>query len=254
MSVFVLKLIAVLTMLVDHGGILLSRYSLISRDLYLLMRTVGRFAFPIYCFLLAEGYRHLKQDRQRLLRHVLMLVVLFAVSEPLFDRFLTGQLRSMEHQSVILTLLLGFVGLLLSEPYRGKPLARGGILLLCALPGWLLSSDYGLAGVLLVYFSALYLDRMEFWNYGRRFLGCLAVILAYYTIYLWTACGFGSPAATWRYFLAMDVYNLPHLVLVPLLAAYQGRLGRRNRVLHRCYQWFYPAHLAAFWLISLLLK
>jgi hypothetical protein len=51
----------------------------------------------------------------------------------------------------------------------------------------------------------------------------------------------------------MGWFLLPHLLLVPLLASYQGRLGYRSRVLHRCYQWFYPAHLAALGLISALL-
>lgn len=64
-----LKMIAIITMLIDHtGAVLLSMYppaqkvlfTLLGREysVYLIFRDIGRVAFPIFCFLLLEGFRH----------------------------------------------------------------------------------------------------------------------------------------------------------------------------------------------------
>lgn len=54
MSVFCLKLIAMSSMLVDHIAI-----GFVSETQFL-MRNVGRFAFIIYAFLIAESYHHIR--------------------------------------------------------------------------------------------------------------------------------------------------------------------------------------------------
>lgn len=253
MTAFFLKLIAVISMLIDHSGILLRKHELIGRDLYIFMRTMGRFAFPIYAFLLAEGFRHLREDSKRIQKHLLLLFALTAVSEIPFDFLDHGVIRYAEGQSVMFTLTIAFLGLWLSDLYRERILLRGGIWLLAMALSVLIHTDYGSAGVLLVFASSVYLERCETWDYGRRFLGVLCVMCLYYGYYMWVGSGFGTPAAAWNRFVAMDVYNIPHLILVPILAAYRGELGLRNRVLHRCYQWYYPAHLAVLCLVGLLL-
>ena len=48
-----LKLLACIFMLCDHVGLVLMNNNWI-------MRAVGRLAFPIFAFLLVEGYRHMK--------------------------------------------------------------------------------------------------------------------------------------------------------------------------------------------------
>ena len=253
MTAFVLKLIAVITMLIDHTGILLHDHKLISWDLYILMRTLGRFAFPIYAFLLAEGFRHLRNDPERVKKHLVLLAALAVFSEIPFDFLDHGKFVYPESQSVIFTLLFSFLGLWLSESYRGRPLLRCGIWLLAMALAGFVNTDYGPAGVLMVLASSVYLERCESWNYGERFLGVLAVMCVYYGFYMWARADFGSPAASWSMLRAMKWYNIPHAILIPLLAAYHGGRGPKNRVLHRCYQWFYPAHLAILCGIGLLL-
>lgn len=253
MSAFALKAFAMLFMLVDHAGILLNGLNRIDHDTYILMRTLGRFSFPIYCFLLAEGFRHLRRDPARLRGHALLLAVLAFCSEIPFDLLAHSQLSFPSSQNVIFTLLIAFCGLWLAEGERGRPVLRLGIAAVSIGLAFFISSDYKGVGVLLVFACAFYLDRFEALGYWKRLAAMLAVMALYYAFYCWSFSNFGGLRAAWRYFLAMGTYGVPHLLLVPVLAAYTGERGPRNPVLHRCYQWYYPAHLALLCLAARLL-
>lgn len=102
-----LKIIACVTMLIDHVGatVVESQFFVTPFDgiyyLYFAMRIIGRVAFPIYCFLLAEGAHYTHDPR----RYALRLFVGALLSEPGFDFALFGG-WTWEHQSVMVTLLL----------------------------------------------------------------------------------------------------------------------------------------------------
>ena len=90
-----LKLLAMVTMLIDHMGFTLFPYAL-------WMRCVGRLAFPVFCFLIAEGCAH-THDKKRYAARLLVFAVL---SEPAFD-LMHGVWFTMDYQNVLWTLLLG---------------------------------------------------------------------------------------------------------------------------------------------------
>ena len=52
-NTFVLKLIAIISMLIDHIGAILFPSSEV-------LRIIGRLAFPIFAFIIVEGYFHTK--------------------------------------------------------------------------------------------------------------------------------------------------------------------------------------------------
>lgn len=127
-----LKMIAVITMLIDHVGAGLIAYmysygripSAFTQEqflrLYQISRAVGRTAFPIYCFLLVQGLRYTSSR----LRYMLWLFVFAVISEIPFDLAImvnnhyastfqiveilrTNLVREMEHQNVFFTLAIG---------------------------------------------------------------------------------------------------------------------------------------------------
>ncbi len=76
MSVFILKLIAVVSMLVDHATYVLRLAGrLPSWQLYLTGRTIGRPAFVIFCFLLVNGFEKTRDRKRYLARLVLFAVI-----------------------------------------------------------------------------------------------------------------------------------------------------------------------------------
>lgn len=75
MSAFVLKLIAAASMLTDHAGVILLYTRHTSASLYLVMRSLGRIAFPIYSLLLVIGFEHTKSRRAYLERLMLFSVI-----------------------------------------------------------------------------------------------------------------------------------------------------------------------------------
>ena len=75
MSVFAIKLLALVTMVIDHSAYYLYASSLIEHGLYFAMRTVGRIAFPLYAFLLVNGFEKTSDRGKYLSRLVLFAAV-----------------------------------------------------------------------------------------------------------------------------------------------------------------------------------
>lgn len=78
MSGFALRVIALSTMLTDHIGWSFPENPMV-------MTWIGRIAFPVYAFLLAEGFRYTHHDRNRLYRYLSIMLILAIVAEPGFD-------------------------------------------------------------------------------------------------------------------------------------------------------------------------
>ncbi len=100
MSGFLLKLLALVTMLIDHTG-----HVLFPGVMW--MRYIGRLAFPIYCFLLVEGFLHTRDLRKYMGR----LAVFAVISEIPFDLAIYGEFFEPAHQNVFITLLFGLMAI-----------------------------------------------------------------------------------------------------------------------------------------------
>lgn len=229
LSAFDLKLLAMAAMLADHIG-----YLFFPQALW--MRCVGRLAFPIFAFQVAEGW-YRTHDRRR---YFLRLALCGLLSEIPFDLAISGQPIDPGYQNVLWTFFIAAAALWAADalqerlhlplPLAALPAAGAGYLL-----GEALQSDYFGPGVLTVLVFALCRGRS-----GGR-IGELAAMVI--------VNGRLLPSAS------MIVWGME--LPVQLLAAallpiwlYRGRQGPHGPWLRWVWYGFYPAHLLVLWLID----
>jgi len=141
---FWLKLIAVITMLIDHTGSVLFPQ-------YIELRYIGRIAFPIYCFLIVEGAMHTSDIKKYQLR-----LLLFAfISEIPFDLAHGGAAFDFQSQNVFFTLFLGLFAVSAIERYKRSFKSSAIVVLICLL-SILLKTDYSVGGVCFILFFYIF--------------------------------------------------------------------------------------------------
>lgn len=220
-----LKLIACLTMLLDHTAAVL----VYDRWLYILMRGLGRIAFPIFCFLLVEGAHYTKSPG----KYALRLAIGAALSEIPFDLALYGSV-SWLHQSVMVTLLLGF-GALIAMKKCGSTLLKCLVSVPFILLGDLLMTDYGSYGVLLIAMLGFFRDR----PLGKA-MQCVSVCLVCALI----------PSYTIQLGLFEISLELMGCLSVFLILLYFGDKKTKSKWIQWGFYLFYPCHLTALCLIA----
>jgi hypothetical protein len=160
MSGSVLKLIACLAMLIDHMAAFLPGDFMDMKEtlftigdkaftLRMIMHYIGRIAFPIFAYLITEGFIHTR-DRKR---YGINLFIFALISEIPWNLAHTGTFFY-GRQNVFFTLLLGYLGLCALEHYKSD--YKKAIITLAGLLGisLLLRADYtcfGLGFIILLY-------------------------------------------------------------------------------------------------------
>lgn len=195
-------------------------------DLYNAMRTIGRLAFPLYCFLLVQSVMHTRS----MPRYVLRMLVFALISEVPYDLAFNGALLEWHDNNVFFTLLLGLLTLwgiqAFSRLLERLPLSfsvRQAVIWLAAaviaIPAGILaeesvlSSDYGHVGIIVI--VIMYLFRaIPAISYG---LGTLALAIL----------------------LKSDITFFALMGLLPVLF-YRGQRGKGSKYF---FYLFYPAHL-----------
>lgn len=204
---FQLKCIAIVSMALDHTGAVLYPSQI-------WLRCLGRIAFPIFCFLIVEGFFHTHDVR----RYMGRLGVFALISEIPYDLAFRGVPLEYAHQNVFFTLLIGIGMMVLLERNREWPV-KAVILLLAMWLAVLIRSDYNFRGVLLIF--VFYIFHEFRW---------LAV----------TAGGF------WNFLYQGVIQKYGVLSVLPL-ALYNGERGRKMKYF---FYIFYPAHLLLLYGIS----
>lgn len=218
MSSFLLRLIALLAMFADHAGLAL--FPAVGA-----FRCVGRLAFPLYCFLLAQGYLHTRNLRAYAVR----LLLLALLSEIPFDLLIFASPVSSVEQNVLFSLLLGLLALYAADALRDRPLhAWLGVMSIC-VAAMAANVSYGWLGPVLC--LAAYFGR----NDRRRLTLSMLGALGLYSLSL----ALSGVAASW-----VLVSLCAPLALIPMLL-YSGKPGPRFPLLTFLFYAAYPLHLAA---------
>lgn len=218
-----LKRIACITMLIDHiGAIFLPGYSL---------RIIGRLAFPIYCFLLAEGVHYTRNPN----RYALRLAISMVLTEPIFDLAFSGR-WTWAHQSVMVTLLLGFLGLQTMKKCRNLPLRILAVVPFALLAQWL-RTDYGGAGVCLIALFGISRDLPH-----RLFIQLAGMVLIFSRMPS-LKIPFGG------IYLSIQLFAV--FAIIPI-ALYSGRKATGSKLSQLGFYLFYPVHLLVLYLIRIL--
>jgi hypothetical protein len=243
MSTFALKLLAIITMLIDHiTAIIIPEESWI----YLAGRLIGRLAFPIFAFLLVEGFFHTSNVKKYLTRLGIFGLISelpfdlafynsyfsgVSIKEDLMNMFKDPVLfdtvigRFMRHQNIYFTLFIGLLTIYLmsmvEKKYRGNllyvnlinALITIGFSILAAL----LKTDYGFMGVLLI--VAFYLFK------GSKALLALSMII-----------------------LSGNIVQAFYTLSIIPIGLYNGKKGKSMKYFFYA---FYPVHIFLLFLILL---
>lgn len=216
-----LKLVALLAMTADHVGMMLFPQ-------VIWWRLVGRLAYPIYAYLVAEGCLHTRSMAKYLASMASMALLCQVV-------YLVAMGSLYQCILVTFSLSIGLCMLLKKAKDEQKPLWY--ILFTAAVAAvWFLTEelplllsgtdyavDYGFLGVILP--VALYLVSGKVWK-----LLLTAAVLVLMSLSSWV--------------------QFPSVLAVTILALYNGTRGNRN--LKRIFYWYYPVHLVVIYGISLL--
>ena len=222
---FGLHLLAMGLMLCDHVCL-----ALMPDRLW--MTCVGRLAFPIFAFLVAEGC---VRTRSRA-RYARRLLVFALVSEVPFDLLAAGRLVYPLRQNVLWTFLiaLGCMQLLEWAKADSRPAARlvvsAGTVLVGFLAGTAFMVDYFGPGVWTV--LVFYFFRGDGWRQRLGQLLCLLFLNG------WLLAGQTVLPGG----LALPIQAFAVLAL-PFIWLYRGRQGPHGRAVRWLFYGFYPAHL-----------
>lgn len=216
-----LKWIALVTMTVDHIGLFL-----IPNDttLYTLMRIIGRIAFPLFAFMIAEGFLH----TSNLKKYMMRLFILGVMTEVIFiglyiiSGFNLTHLWFLEghgfRMNILWTLLLGLIGLYLTHKYESYQMLILTVLFLASIV-----LPYGFYGFGLIMIFGMIQTPKQKWGY----VAGLTLIYCFYP-----ALSLGWSGVEWIQLFA--------LVSIPLLMMYSGQKGKGS---YRFLYLYYPIHI-----------
>lgn len=223
-----LKWIALITMLIDHTGASvlekIPQYSTVDWvfKLDLILRLIGRIAFPIYCFLLVEGFYKTHSRK----KYALNLFVFALISEIPFEISFMGELNIGFH-NVYWTLLLGMLLMATLEEIKVRYAEKYNLFALLGVAVFagtaqLVYTDYAAIGVMLIFI--LYQTRVD--RKKQSILGAVAMC-----------------------------YEITAPISFVLTYHYNGlRKVRKNSWTKYVFYAFYPIHLLVLYCVKLLIS
>ncbi len=236
LSSFALHIIAMALMLCDHmWATVMTGHDWLT--------WLGRLTFPIYAFMLVEGYFHTGSAKKYLKR----LLIFALISEVPFDLMYSGVAFNPFNQNVLWTLLISLLCISgiekCKKKYRPIPALILTVLLcgVCWLAGNLGMVDYGENGVL----TAL----LFYFLRGRRWWHKLGQLAGMYYINWHLIKGLTVPLTVAGLSLNIPQQGMAVLALIPIWL-YKGKQGHHSKFFKYFCYFYYPVHMLILYFIS----
>ena len=229
-----LRLVAVLLMVSDHIWATAMSFGN-------WMTYIGRMAFPIFAFQIAEGFVHTKNFK----KYALRLLAFALISEIPFNLFYSSRWFNPYHQNVMFTLLLGLLAIKVIDNLKKdiSPKNIGKSLLwlaLIAVGGTLGFVDYGFLGVLTV--VMFYLCRGYRFTPILQLIGMILINIVFFEGQVFIFDVFGKT-------VEIPSQGFPVFALIPIWL-YNGKKGKSSKALQYGFYAFYPVHMLILYLIK----
>ncbi|MEG2000565.1 MAG: TraX family protein [Evtepia sp.] len=223
-----LKVIAMISMLLDHAWA-----TVVDGNLW--MNCVGRLAFPIFAFLVAEGFYHTSNRKRYILR-----VLVFALISELPFNLMCGANIYPFHQNVMFTFLIALCALTLLDRIKdqgnGKFIRASLVLIGAFFVGTFAFVDYGGLGVLTV--------LMFYFSKQTKYP--IAIQVVFMVCMNWFMMG-GQEIPIFGFMFPLQAFALFSL---PLIWLYRGEKGYNSRAMQYGFYAFYPLHITILVLIA----
>ncbi len=241
-SGFALKIIAMVTMAMDHTAVAFSLPNI--------LRAIGRLAFPLYALMAIDSYLHLKSDPKRLKRYLVTLCILAAVSELGYNFVDHGTWLYTGSQNQILQFVTFLAGIIIADTTDKifpKVIVWGAVIVFNCFWGL----GYGGSGIVLMLGLCIYLGRFREQPLWKRVLALCGVFLTYYISIgleygiiprLLSGHRYG-PLALIRTALSGIYAECASVFVIPVIVLYNGEYGSIPKGFRWIYRVFYPVHL-----------
>ena len=175
----------------------------------LAFRLIGRLAFPIFAFLIVEGFLHTRN----LKKYILQMGIFALISEIAFDLVGSGLILEFDHQNIFFTLFTGLLSIAIFERLNEKPIMKWSVPIVGMFVSSFFRFDYGAMGILVIFVFYYFHDDFKSRNLFNGVL-LLQQLTAVFSLFL------------------IQLYN--------------GKRGKQNKFF---FYVFYPVHLILLLLI-----
>lgn len=221
MTVFILKIIACISMILDHV-----KYAIPSTRCFATIY-LGRLAFPIFAFLISEGFFY-THDR---LKYMFRILIFAIISQIPFYFFLNNLvLHSKVEFNVLFTFEFALIGLYSLEYFKKAEMNKILKFLIVTIVmvsilnlSYVLHTDYGWYGIALVWIFYIFREKKLLYTFSFVVLNIL--------YYLYLGLEFNAP----KEFLPIT-FSLSSLIFILL---YNGKEGKKLKYF---FYVFYPLH------------
>lgn len=254
----ILKIIACLTMLIDHS-VHFFQYNIdFSPNMFLILRAIGRMAFPLFCYLMVESFFYTKKKW----KHCFNILLIAFISEVFFDIVYThGEVINHAQQNVCFELFLGYLAIFLMNTKLNfgsilkndklKELGEISVKTLAisfmVLMAELLHFEYGITGMIFIILLSVAHNAKEK-KCGKRTYNAEIIGNFYYTL------AFGI-------FVALAFHPIYYMCYISLILVLLARskiwkvkeVKKESKLLKLSLRYFYPIHLFLFIVIRIII-